>query len=81
MYLCMPRVALVPVYSLDLRSLLSTCTLILQIYRPQPAASEDMTKFHAEDYIEFLQSVTPEKKVPYCIYRSMWCFLLLVMNM
>ncbi len=76
----MAHVALVSVYSLDWRSLLSTCTLILQIYCPQPASSADMTKFHAEDYIEFLQSVTPEKKVPYCIYRSTWCFLLLVIE-
>ncbi len=36
---------------------------LAQIYRPQPAAAADMAKFHAEDYIQFLQSVTPENKV------------------
>ena len=35
----------------------------LQIYHPHPASAADMTKFHAEDYIEFLQNVTPENKV------------------
>ena len=37
--------------------------LTMQIYHPHPASAPDMTKFHAEDYIEFLQNVTPENKV------------------
>ena len=35
----------------------------LQIYHPHLASAADMTKFHAEDYIDFLQNVTPDNKV------------------
>jgi len=38
-------------------------TLELQSYKPRPASAEDMTAFHSEEYISFLQSVTPENKV------------------
>ena len=49
------------------RNALGEC---LQIYQPHPASAADMTKFHAEDYIEFLQNVTPDNKV--------WCWLMLL---
>ena len=42
----------------------------LQMYHPHPASAADMTKFHAEDYIDFLQNVTPDNKVQ--------CWLLLL---
>ncbi|CAG7837718.1 unnamed protein product [Allacma fusca] len=32
----------------------------MQLYRPYRASSHDMCRFHAEDYIEFLQRVTPQ---------------------
>lgn len=35
----------------------------LKVYRPRPASAEDMQAFHAEDYIEFLQNVSPDNKV------------------
>ncbi|VVD02802.1 histone deacetylase 3-like [Leptidea sinapis] len=32
----------------------------MQIYRPYKASAHDMCRFHSEDYIEFLQNVTPQ---------------------
>ncbi|XP_023947594.2 histone deacetylase 3 [Bicyclus anynana] len=32
----------------------------MQIYRPYRATAHDMCRFHSEDYIEFLQNVTPQ---------------------
>lgn len=32
----------------------------MQIYRPYRANAHDMCRFHSEDYIEFLQNVTPQ---------------------
>ncbi|CAH2235956.1 histone deacetylase 3 [Pararge aegeria] len=32
----------------------------MQIYRPYRASAHDMCRFHSEDYIEFLQNVTPQ---------------------
>lgn len=32
----------------------------MKIYRPYKANAHDMTRFHSEEYIEFLQSVTPQ---------------------
>ncbi|CAB3219866.1 unnamed protein product [Arctia plantaginis] len=32
----------------------------MQIYKPYRASAHDMCRFHSEDYIEFLQSVTPQ---------------------
>jgi acetoin utilization deacetylase AcuC-like enzyme len=32
----------------------------MQIYRPYRATSHDMQRFHSEEYIEFLQRVTPQ---------------------
>ncbi|KAI6197516.1 Histone deacetylase [Aphelenchoides besseyi] len=32
----------------------------LEVYRPYPAALEDMVRFHSEDYIQFLRSATPD---------------------
>ncbi|KAL3093089.1 hypothetical protein niasHT_022539 [Heterodera trifolii] len=32
----------------------------LDVYRPFPASLEDMTRFHSEEYMDFLRSATPE---------------------
>ncbi|KAJ1501923.1 histone deacetylase, partial [Coelomomyces lativittatus] len=32
----------------------------LQVHRPTPATFQQMTKFHTDDYIRFLQRVVPE---------------------
>ncbi|XP_035823013.1 probable histone deacetylase 19 isoform X3 [Zea mays] len=32
----------------------------MQVYRPNPARDRDLCRFHADDYINFLRSVTPE---------------------
>ena len=32
----------------------------MKVFRPYIATSHDMTRFHSEDYIEFLQRVTPQ---------------------
>nr|CAB3449337.1 unnamed protein product [Digitaria exilis] len=32
----------------------------MQVYRPIPARDRDLCRFHADDYINFLRSVTPE---------------------
>ncbi|CAG9559417.1 unnamed protein product [Danaus chrysippus] len=32
----------------------------MQVYRPYRASAHDMCRFHSEDYIEFLQNVTPQ---------------------
>ncbi|CAL8099905.1 unnamed protein product [Orchesella dallaii] len=32
----------------------------MQVYRPYRASSHDMCRFHSEDYVEFLQRVTPQ---------------------
>ncbi|CAF0969610.1 unnamed protein product [Brachionus calyciflorus] len=34
----------------------------MEIYRPHRAAFEDMTKFHSDEYIKFLQNILPENK-------------------
>jgi len=34
--------------------------LWLQLYRPFRATAQDMCRFHTEDYINFLQGVTPQ---------------------
>jgi len=34
--------------------------LWLQLYRPFHATAQDMCRFHTEDYINFLQGVTPQ---------------------
>lgn len=31
----------------------------MSVYRPSPASSQDITKWHDEDYIKFLQKVSP----------------------
>lgn len=33
---------------------------VLQLYRPFRATAQDMCRFHTEDYINFLQGVTPQ---------------------
>eukprot|EP00808_Paulinella_micropora_P011474 g42088.t1 len=37
----------------------------MQVYRPHPAGSEEMIKFHAADYIDFLHRVTPDNAKDY----------------
>ena len=32
----------------------------MQVYRPNPARDRDLCRFHADDYINFLRTVTPE---------------------
>jgi histone deacetylase 1/2 len=32
----------------------------LEVYRPYPALFDDMTRFHSEDYIQFLKTATPD---------------------
>jgi histone deacetylase 1/2 len=32
----------------------------MQVFKPQPARDRDLCRFHADDYIAFLRSVTPE---------------------
>jgi len=32
----------------------------MQLYRPYRASAHDMCRFHSEEYIEFLQRVTPQ---------------------
>ena len=32
----------------------------LNLQRPQPATERDMTKFHADDYVQFLKMITPQ---------------------
>eukprot|EP00301_Raphidiophrys_heterophryoidea_P017916 c2914_g1_i1.p1 GENE.c2914_g1_i1~~c2914_g1_i1.p1 ORF type:complete len:450 (-),score=130.21 c2914_g1_i1:1153-2451(-) len=34
----------------------------MEIYRPSQAQEQDMTKFHADDYIHFLATVTPDNQ-------------------
>ena len=35
----------------------------MQVFRPQLAGVEDMTQFHADDYIAFLQKINPRNMV------------------
>lgn len=37
----------------------------LEVYRPFPASFEDMTRFHSEDYMNFLKNATPENLKQY----------------
>jgi len=37
----------------------------LQIYRPRQATTDEMTQFHADDYVKFLQKVTPDNMNEY----------------
>jgi len=32
----------------------------MQIYRPQRASEKDMTKFHSDDYVNFLKTISPD---------------------
>ena len=32
----------------------------MDVYRPPPASEQELTKFHADDYIKFLQMITPQ---------------------
>jgi histone deacetylase 1/2 len=32
----------------------------MEVYRPQPATFEDMTRFHSSDYIRFLKTKDPK---------------------
>lgn len=37
----------------------------MEIYRPSLLNSTEMTRFHADDYIHFLQHVTPDNMTEY----------------
>src|SRR5437899_12296330 len=37
----------------------------MEIYRPTLLSEEQMTKFHSDDYVYFLQSVTPDNREQY----------------
>lgn len=32
----------------------------MQLFRPRRATRDDMTRFHSDEYVEFLEKVTPE---------------------
>ena len=32
------------------------------MYRPRPAVERELQAFHSEDYVQFLQSITPSNK-------------------
>ncbi|XP_012214985.1 histone deacetylase 3 [Linepithema humile] len=42
----------------------------MQIYRPYRASTHDMCRFHSEDYVEFLQRVTPQNLQGYTKYLT-----------
>ena len=35
----------------------------LEIFRPGLCTAEDMTKFHSDEYVEFLRLITPDNQV------------------
>lgn len=45
----------------------------MQIYKPYRASAHDMCRFHSEDYIEFLQNVTPQN-IQSKIFSYFHCF-------
>ena len=46
----------------------------MKVFRPYIASSHDMTRFHSEEYIEFLQRVTPQN-IQVCIESFSALFL------
>lgn len=38
-------------------------TSLLQVYQPQNLEFDDFTKFHSDEYIDFLQKITPDHQV------------------
>ncbi|KAG8533732.1 uncharacterized protein KY384_001473 [Bacidia gigantensis] len=47
----------------------------MDVYRPRKATSEELSAFHKEDYVDFLQSVTPKSnplhsEEPTCLYGT-----------
>ena len=34
----------------------------MKVFRPALASAEDMTKFHSDEYIEFLRLITPDNQ-------------------
>lgn len=40
--------------------ILNVIIIIMQLYRPFRATAQDMCRFHTDDYIDFLQRVTPQ---------------------
>ena len=34
----------------------------LEIYRPSPARDDELTRFHSDEYIEFLRLITPDNQ-------------------
>ncbi|EIE22949.1 histone deacetylase 3 [Coccomyxa subellipsoidea C-169] len=45
---------------------------MLESYKPRKATGEDMVDFHSEEYINFLQSVTPQNKDQYAKQMQMF---------
>jgi histone deacetylase 1/2 len=37
----------------------------MEVYRPHPAAHQEMTQFHSNDYVDFLKRVTPDNAKEY----------------
>eukprot|EP01027_Heterolobosea_sp_BB2_P009239 GEZU01013641.1.p1 GENE.GEZU01013641.1~~GEZU01013641.1.p1 ORF type:complete len:434 (-),score=123.32 GEZU01013641.1:164-1465(-) len=37
----------------------------MEVYRPHPASEAEMTKFHSDDYVEFLKRITPDNMGEY----------------
>ena len=39
----------------------------MRLMRPETRSREDIMKFHADDYVDFLMSVTPENQEEYML--------------
>lgn len=39
--------------------------LVLQVLRPKPVRHTEMTRFHSDDYINFLRVITPDNMSDY----------------
>jgi histone deacetylase 3 len=49
-----------------------TQPLLFQIYRPYRASAHDMCRFHSDEYIDFLQRVTPQNVQQFTKQLSMF---------
>jgi histone deacetylase 1/2 len=47
------------------RILLPACLVLTLLQRAKPATKYEMTQFHTDDYVEFLQKVTPDNMENY----------------
>lgn len=50
---------------LDFRSPIQIAQLLIWVQRAKPATRGEMTQFHTDDYIDFLQKVTPDNMDSY----------------